>query len=497
MNLNTSSFQEGIKDKRYLDTNASKQEIRFQNIEFHPTSFCDSSGRVFWWHGELFRGIRQEQAQFYNRLFEQGIVQRLIEDEYLIDTERTNLCLSEYPLVLKHRIIPFVTYANEWCSEMLLDAGLFIADMALDLARDNLIIDANTWDMLFDGTQPVYVDFCSLQSISPDNQSMINFFRDEFRSYFIFPLQLIGQGYDNLARLLLQNYEHEPVHSEFAALLGHRIYNYSPHKRRESPFYSLHHRFFGALQRLTWKCKKLTMSVFPITPLQNIKDNTLFIYQLRRELEQIKLPGRLLKHAANSEDQSKRPYAEDSLIKQAVVRKIILERNPTTVLVAGCKRGDYARLAATLGSTVVAIDDDDSQITYCYQQAKKSQLSILPLVVDLANPAPGSGPCNETITPALKRLRCELVLAISLVHLLFMKQGMTFDHIVRTFYTLSEKYLLVEFPLPQTPEVRMLRSANKASYSLDHFINSLKSKFRSVRTLSQKLDTSVFLFCEK
>ena len=131
-------------------------EIPVEEVQFHPTSFCDQDGRAFWWKNELYRGINETYAAFCRKLFEDGIVQRLVAKNFLVETELTDLRLNDYSLVLKHRRVPFVSYANEWCPEMLKDAGLFIADMVLELAGDGLIVDADTWDMLFDGCQPVY-----------------------------------------------------------------------------------------------------------------------------------------------------------------------------------------------------------------------------------------------------------------------------------------------------------------------------------------------------
>ena len=92
-------------------------EIPIKEVDYHPNSFCDSGGRVFWWKNELYRGIKEPHLPFCKKLFEEGIVQRLIEKEFLVQTELTNLTLNGYPLVLKHRRVPFVSYANEWLVE--------------------------------------------------------------------------------------------------------------------------------------------------------------------------------------------------------------------------------------------------------------------------------------------------------------------------------------------------------------------------------------------
>ena len=112
---------------------------------------------------------------FVKKLFEEGVVQKLVEKKFLVDTELTDLTLNGYVLVLKHRRIPFVSYANEWCPEMLRDAGLLITDLMLELAGDGLTIDADTWDMLFDQCQPVYVDFCSIMPADSPDENLLNY----------------------------------------------------------------------------------------------------------------------------------------------------------------------------------------------------------------------------------------------------------------------------------------------------------------------------------
>ncbi len=75
-------------------------------IEFHPTSFCDGNGRVFWWNGELYRGIPEKCVEFTRGIFADGTVAELIAQEFIPRTELTDLTLPGFPLVVQHERVP-------------------------------------------------------------------------------------------------------------------------------------------------------------------------------------------------------------------------------------------------------------------------------------------------------------------------------------------------------------------------------------------------------
>ena len=170
-------------------------------IEFHPTSYCDRMGRVFFWQGELLRGITRDYVSFYKKMYEDGAIANLVQNHYLVNTELTDLSLNGYPLVFKHSRVPFVSYASEWCPHMLKDAGSFVLDLMEELARYDLTLaDASTFDLLFDGCQPLLVDLTTIVPADFDGDRSWKFFRKDFQSYFLEPLRLMAQGYGNLLR---------------------------------------------------------------------------------------------------------------------------------------------------------------------------------------------------------------------------------------------------------------------------------------------------------
>lgn len=106
-----------------------------QEIKFHNLSNGDDYARLFWWRGQLYRGIYQEHAGFYKGLFEKGLIRRWVDEGRIIETELTDLVLDSFAFVLSHQRLPFVSYSFEWCAEMLKDAALHTIDLATELGK--------------------------------------------------------------------------------------------------------------------------------------------------------------------------------------------------------------------------------------------------------------------------------------------------------------------------------------------------------------------------
>src|SRR6266571_1885451 len=98
----------GVKEVR-----SNVVHIPLSEVDFHPLSFADPNGRLFWWQGQLYRGITQGRTDFYNSIVQDGVVQSLIDKGLLIQTQLTALELDEYKMIFKHHCVPFVAYPYE------------------------------------------------------------------------------------------------------------------------------------------------------------------------------------------------------------------------------------------------------------------------------------------------------------------------------------------------------------------------------------------------
>ena len=66
-------------------------------------SFVDPSGRVFEWRGEIYRMINSTHAPFWQRLFDEGIVQELVREKLLVSSELTEYTLDAGELIIRHQ----------------------------------------------------------------------------------------------------------------------------------------------------------------------------------------------------------------------------------------------------------------------------------------------------------------------------------------------------------------------------------------------------------
>lgn len=169
-------------------------------IRFHPHSFGDPAGRLFWWRDELYRGVRAEAAPFVTNLVD-TVLPTLVERRLVPATTPTDLTVDGFALVLRHERVPFTSYPNEWCSAMLRDASLLYLDLVAELVPQGLCIkDMNPWNLVFDGTRPLFVD---VMSIAPLESCPHSFTEERFRRNYLDPLHLMERGEAGLARTLL------------------------------------------------------------------------------------------------------------------------------------------------------------------------------------------------------------------------------------------------------------------------------------------------------
>jgi 2-polyprenyl-3-methyl-5-hydroxy-6-metoxy-1,4-benzoquinol methylase len=110
--------------------------------------------------------------------------------------------------------------------------------------------------------------------------------------------------------------------------------------------------------------------------------------------------------------------ADHFAAKEKFVAEALAEFSPRRVLDAGCNTGHFSALAARAGASVVAIDYDPIVLGPVWRQARAEKLDILPLVVNLTRPTPGTGWRNRECSSFLDRARghFDAVLMLAVVH---------------------------------------------------------------------------------
>jgi hypothetical protein len=425
-------------------------------IQYHPSSYADPNGRLFIHEGRLYRGITAGSSELCTRLFDTGVVSALMQKQLLVGTTRSPMSVEGYAMVLEHQRVPHVSCPFEWCGAMLRAAALHTLDLLEELAGRGLTLkDAHGWNVLFEGCRPVFVDFGSITEARADG-AWLPFVEQEFREYFLHPLELMAAGHGRVARALLHDFDRgigvEECQSLIAAT-GHSL----PGAGEVLPFAWYRERLASLnLQPISTGWSGYYDGEFP--PLHPG-------------------PGWTPKHRA--------------------IHGLLQQYRPATVLDIGANRGWYAMLAATGGAQVTAFDNDEVCINQLFADACKARLAVQPLVMSYVNPAPRHGIGHGVMTAATERLQSDLVLGLALVHHMVFKMHLQFDQIAAGLAAYTKQTLVVEFPPSDDIHVSQWMTPRYSWYTLENFTQALRRHFPQIRVIASHPVPRVLLVCER
>lgn len=486
----------------------------------------DTAGELFLENERIIRGIYPEYESLYrsvletcenNNLFQQGIVNTRVSTDYS-DLD------PAFGLVLEHEKIHFITYPHEWSASMLKDAAIFHIDLFTRLEKYGLTLkDWHPYNILFKDTTPVFIDFLSIISTGnlekeeylkpPNSQSLVNFgtiwdersrylfemYRRMYLPYFLLPLEVMAQKKHKRSRELL-----------FQTTLNASTMIINPHD-----VFSI-----NLFRRIAFEVREFLKK---ISLLEQKPSKVKFFEALRRELFNLDVKPATSAYVQYYDQKDEnfdfRPTPQWT-DKQIGVYAQILQLKPMTVLDIACNTGWFSILSAKNGCTVVAVDIDESCVDRLYEYAKNEHLPILPLVIDITQargkvlPLVQNDPVYlkrlEESTPLListeKRLQCDMVLVLALIHHLILGQNMNFPQLIQLLGTLSKNYLILEF-VPKTDALVMEEPdffpAYKSNpdafdwYTLENLVGELEKIYKKVDIADSYPGTRKLLICIK
>jgi hypothetical protein len=425
------------------------RRIPIDEVQFHPHSFGDPSGRVFAWNGGIYRGITRTAAAFVRGRFEDGVFRRLMQRGLLIDSELSDLELDGYELVVRHRAVPICSYPHEWCVEAFRDAALGILDLVDELARDRLTLkDGHPWNVLADDGGPVWVD---LTSVASAENGWLGY--DEFAKFCLRPFLLMCHGHDRIARALLPTRE-GVTREEVELLVGAGVLS----KLRAG----------GA--RLGRKAGTLLgRSEAPLVEL------------LRHEIEETPLPSPEPPLGTTS-----RAPEGAAAHGRAQLRRVLDELRPKAVL--DLTTAGVECVAGPGMPRLIALDSDHARIGALYRRGRSERLPLLPLVVDFQVPTPAMGVMDHWLIGAVDRLRSDLVLGLGLLPDAVTRRRLNVAQVAEALAGFSRRWAVVELPGagPEHPE----------SYRPERFIEALGERFPRVTRIEGGAGAEL-LVCER
>lgn len=418
-----------------------------------PT-FRDPAGSVEIRPDGAYRSIRAPFDAEILSFLALPIATELVEQERLVASTVVSPASAEM-LVLRHPRISFQSFPWEWAPGLWLAAAELTLNLCSDLVQQGwLLKDATPFNVLFQGTQPIFVDVLSIERMDPHQPIWLAY--GQFVRTFLLPMLAYSRlGWPLQASLTRRDgYEPEDI---YAAL--------SWPARLQQPALSA-----VTLPSLLANNKKMQAGSLAS---HSVKDPDLARQILLKMLKGLLSQMRKVTPAHRSSTWS--DYAEtathysdeDHARKRSFVTDALAAAQPTCVLDVGCNTGVYSRLAADTGAEVVSIDTDLQAVDRLCANLKGSGKNILPLCVDLAHPTPAAGWENREHASFLSRCtgHFDTVMMLAVLHHLLLRNQIPMDRIAALCDNLTTAHLIVEWVPPTDPKFQELLRGRGAIYT--------------------------------
>jgi hypothetical protein len=166
-------------------------------------SFRDPAGCCCSFQNRVLRRVAAPAVPEFEAFLQTGGTRRLIAEKKLISTRRLDeretsilreaselknfFAAASSAAVYEHERIAFPSYAHEWPPEMLWDAGRLTLELAQAAGADGFgLKDATPHNLLFRGSEPVFVDALSFERRQPGDPLWLP--EAQFARTFLLPL---------------------------------------------------------------------------------------------------------------------------------------------------------------------------------------------------------------------------------------------------------------------------------------------------------------------
>ncbi len=445
-----------------------------------PASFRDPSGYVFRRDGTLYRAIQPVAAADWAAFVDRGLAGSLVADGLLVSHEPAPLDVAPEPgaaLVIRPHEVPFISYPYEWAFSQLREAALLTLEVQRRALKVGMWLrDASAYNVQFDGGRPVLIDSLSFEVA--DVTRPWPAYR-QFCKHFLAPLALMAHR-DLRCGLMLRDFiDGLPLDLAAGLLPGRtRIGGLLPHlhlhagadrraQQADLPDASNESGTAGA-GRAGGSGGARTMNMTRHEALLDSLKGA--VSGLRREPDS---------HWLDYTRQTS--YSEaGSASKRAIVERMLGVAGGTTVWDLGANVGTYSQLAAGPGRQVIAFDQDPAVVELLWRNlSAEERATVLPLVMDLANPSPALGWAHTERKSLLQRGPADVVMGLALTHHLAIGNNVPFGRIAELFAQ-AGRSVIVEFVPREDPMVQQLLASRKdvfTSYDLDSFRAAFDAHF--------------------
>ena len=385
--------------------------------------------------------------------------------------------------VLKHELIPFVSYPYEWTFSQLKDAALVQLDLLLAaLEKDLVLKDSSPYNVQWRGARPVFVDVGSFERMR-EGEPWVGY--RQFCMLYLYPL-LLQSIKDVRFHPWLRGSIDGITPAEMRGLMSFR----DRFRRGLTTNVFLHARLERSYAD---RAKEVKRDVKRLMKKELVVAN---VRKMRKLVERLSWDPPEGVWVAYGERNS---YTDDDARrKDDFVREAATGQRWGLVWDIGCNNGRYSRIAAEGADHVVAVDADQGPVELLYRTLRdEGDTKILPLTMNLADPSPGLGWRGLERRAMPDRGKPDLVLALALVHHVAISANVPVSEFVDWLASLRCS-LVIEFPTREDPMVKKLlapkREGLHPDYELENFERVLSDAFDVERSERLQSGTRVLYF---
>lgn len=449
--------------------------IQLLDVNFSKLSVSDY-GKVFYWGGRIFRGIKKERIDDVLELFNSGLMAELIDKGLFVDTQISALKFESFDLVLEHKLLDVVTYPKEWTFDMLKDAALLVLEIN-EVAKkyQYKTIDCHGYNVLFSHSRPIFIDFGSFKKSNNVDEVLAPY--HEFLRAYIYPLKiwaLCGPYFGARST---------PHVGEFIPVEAYLKFRYPLLRRINGLFLNRLFQFIHAVRTIQYRdltklnrdSHRLIFEIINKIPLlKSILSRPAKIKGLRRSLSKINQRSNG-SYWADYHDKFTHGKAISKNPRFAEIEKKLIELNVQSITEIAGNQGAFCLQLEESGlKKIICTDGDPNALNVGYVEGRSRSSTIDWAVL---NPF-GSEVGVSEASPA-ERFCSEAVVALALTHHLILSQHIGMEKVLDILSLFTSKYIFVEFmPLG-------LHNGIKAPpipdwYTLENFTSTFTNFFKLI-----------------
>lgn len=421
--------------------------------------------------GNLLRHVDPKLAIASREFLASDYYEKLVSSRNFVEHRDVSSehALVDGAMVLEPRKVPVVTYPYEWPFHLLKKAALLTLDIQIaGIDAGFTLRDGTAFNVLYEGVQPVFIDFGSFDTRS-EGRPWLGY--KQFCEHFLAPLALASR------------FSQPPNLYSVSGLDGY------PLSAASSMMPSKTWLNWGLLWHLHLHARSIRKSSGELD--RRPQPKAVSERSLKGLLASLRNTVNALKYPIDKGDWSAY-YADNSYSTRAMKHKEELieewfENGPSVDLVVdlGGNAGRFSAIVAKYVRNVVLVDSDHDSIELAAREFEHLGVkNIHCVVLDLTDPSTGRGWGGAERPDFYSRVKPQKAMALALIHHLVVGAGIPMDRVAAHFRDIAPS-LIIEFVPPGDPMVDFL-SANKSGQHHEYTQPEFERAFLKYFSLSKK-----------